>query len=639
MCGICGIVSREARQLNSIFDMNLLQSHRGPDGEGYLFIGSNGPRLFRNSKAASSLVDTCGFIALAHRRLAIIDCSDAGLQPMNNEESTHWISYNGEIYNYIELRNELKQYGHRFNTETDTEVVLAAYRQWGSDCFKRFNGMWALALWDDRNQRLVLSRDRFGIKPLHYRKDPDVFAFSSEIKPLLVDPEFSSAVNLNAVAAFLKWGLVNHNIETFFKDIFSFPPGHFAEIDLKNPSALKVVPYWNLNATGSVHSISHKEAANRFSELLLSSVKLRMRSDVPVGSCLSGGLDSSSIVCLMAKLSTDSRRSLTTITAGTPDSKTDETPWARIVSDHVNSSVSLVYPNEDKFIADLDSLIWHQEEPFTTASIYAQWLVMQSANQLGVPVLLDGQGADEILCGYRKFYLFHLQKMLKDLRFFQIAHEILAIVRRGDRGLFHWTQGHRYLPAFMRTHFSVSNELLLKAEFKRIWKNNHFAIGSGSSIANRQVDDITRFSVPSLLRYEDRNSMAWSIESRVPFLDYRLVDFLINLPVETKIYDGRTKYVLRKGMAGIVPQAILDRRDKIGFIAPQQAWMKGRLGEVVHDELGDGSKKFRLYPILQCDNLIKISKTTGRKSIEADNMLFRLLILNRWMHCFNVDIN
>ena len=631
MCGIAGVLSRDEALLNCIQVMVDVQTHRGPDGAGYLLMGE-AARL-SHAKAPEAL--SSDFLALGHRRLAIIDCTDAGAQPMSSVEGGDWISYNGEIYNYLELRDELEAAGHTFTTDSDTEVVLCAYQAWGTDCFKRFNGMWAMALWDGQRGRLVLSRDRLGVKPLYYSNVSDGLVFASEIKAILSTERIKPRLNLQVAMDFLKWSIVNHRDDSFFKDVHALPAGCFAIVD----ETRSVVPqsYWSLSCEADQFVADSEHAEAKFAELFRGAVALRLRSDVPVGSCLSGGLDSSAIVCQAQDLRVSKHEPIQTFSASSDDPRFDERKWCQIVNDTVGAASHYVFPSGEGFRRDLDDLIWHQEEPFTSASIYAQWSVMSAARESGVPVLLDGQGADEGLCGYRKFYLFYLRELASSGRWIRAIREGISLILRGDRGLLRWREGVRYLPKLLRSRLPSIADYLTPAGLSA-WDTSALQLGGGRSVRDRQIQDMTRLSVPSLLRYEDRNSMAWSIESRVPFLDYRLVEWLVCLPTSLKLSRGRTKALMRDSLRGLVPNAILDRRDKMGFGTAQEEWMRTSLSQEI--EQCFSAKNFPLAKIVEQSALINAFNLWQKgESVLPQQEFFRLFILARWMRCFNVKVD
>ncbi len=621
MCGIGGIVSPNPVNLSMIHEMMDIQSHRGPDGQGFLIYSKEGITI--NPERSNNIHGT---VALGHRRLSILDTSESGSQPMSLANQRFWITYNGEIYNYLELKSELQQAGYQFKTGTDTEVILTSYAAWGVDCFKKFNGMWALAILDLEQRVLVLSRDRFGEKPLHYFQYNESLIFSSEIKGIIAAaPQEDFTANTALITDYLRFGVANHTDETFFKEIKSFPPTSYAVISLDHPHHWTPKKYWHLLENEEISAISFEEAKHHLQELFLSSLKLRLRSDVPVGFCLSGGLDSSSIVCGVAKLA--SHDHLETFTAVSDLPQYSEKDWAESVINHVKAQPNFIQTQVSSFLDELPQLLWHQEEPFTTTSIYAQWSVMAQARGKSIPVLLDGQGADEILCGYRKFYLFYLQNLLKRKNISLFLKESFALMVRGDRNILNYRDGFRYLPPFLRNklegkgHQFIANNLL----------NSLINLGSSTTIAQKQHDDLFHFSLPSLLRYEDRNSMAWSIESRVPFLDHRLVEFLVSLPVEYKLHKGLSKYIMRQSFTNFVPSNILSRRDKMGFVTPQDVWMKGQLGNHILSQLQASKSWLKNYI-----NLPQLEESLQQgKSL---NQIFRVFILDQWIEKFNVRV-
>lgn len=551
---------------------------------------------------------------------------------MASTDGRDWVSFNGEIYNYLEIRAELMRAGFSFRTGTDTEVILAAYRAWGVDCFSRFNGMWGIALWDGAHRHLVLSRDRLGVKPLFFTTTAKGLVFSSEIKAILSTGLVAPRLNLRVAIDYLKWSMVNHHDETFFADIGSFPAGHYAVIDERLTVHPK--PFWSIEVGNAPETTEMEEAAPRFREIFRDSVALRMRSDVPVGSCLSGGLDSSAIVCQATELISGGADPLHIFNAASEDIRFDERQWCRLVQQRTGAHAHYVFPDGDGFATELDQLVWHQEEPFTTASIYAQWAIMRAARESGIPVLLDGQGADEGLCGYRKYYFFYLRELLAKGDIPTLLWEGMSLVLRGDRGLLRWRDGTRYLPAFLR-RAAVDLSSVLTQHGRDLWNESSLDLGGARSIRERQILDLQRYSVPSLLRYEDRNSMAWSVETRVPFLDYRLVEWLVSLDAGLKLRGGQTKAVMREGLRGLVPDRILDRRDKMGFVTAQELWMKARLGEMAKECLR--GRDFPLSSIIDGRRLANAFDPgdQGPPAIQQADV-FRVFILANWMRRFHV---
>lgn len=630
MCGIAGLVSARPMDLTDIFEMTRAQAHRGPDGSGHAFFGVDGAPPVLADTAEGALPRQAA-IAFGHRRLAIIDCTEGGHQPMGYDGGRLWITYNGEIYNYRELRDELRGLGHVFTSESDTEVILAAFRQWGTDCFSRFNGMWALAIWDRAERTLTLSRDRFGVKPLHVSTQDGVLAFASEIKGILACRRGRPQAALTAVHDYLVHGTLNTDGRTFFQGITAFPPACYAVLRPESSLAFEPVPYWSLDP-GRELELPFEQACEQFASLFRSAVQLRMRSDVPVGACLSGGLDSSSIVCAMRQQ--EQGGAIHTFTARFPEPEFDESAWARIAIDHARVQGHFSSPTEAGYLSELDQLVWHQEEPFSTASIYAQWLVMKQAREERIPVLLDGQGADEILGGYKKFYAFHLLSLARRGRVLAAGREAIALARYGDRGYLRWREAVRYMPRFLQPKTGTARDWL-GAGVAEAGRASQVSLGAAGGLRQRQVMDLTAYSVPSLLRYEDRNSMAWSVESRVPFLDYRLAEFVLALPVGHKLRQGRTKALLRTALRGLVPDRILDRRDKMGFVTPQSRWMEGAMGRHMEALLGSASAPVREW--IDTGGLLQAWRRADagqRQTMQA--VMFRAGTLAQWANRFAV---
>lgn len=633
MCGIAGIISPKEVPLTMIGPMTRVQAHRGPDGERFAFIDANGSCHITDQPNC----DKPACVALGHRRLAIIDTSTAGLQPMASTDGDYVICYNGEVYNYVELRDELVALGYQFQTATDTEVVLTAYREWKEGAFSRFNGMWALAIWDKRRQELILSRDRFGVKPLHFTHNEGTLHFASEIKGLLAAGA-NRKLNRERAADFLRWGTVNHTNETFFDGIHSFPPGHYVVLTRSQLREVRPVPFWRPPAAEKLGSsdISSAEAEAEFRRLFSSSVSLRLRSDVPVGACLSGGLDSSSIVCAASELLPVGHR-LATFTSASDNPAFDERAWSDLVNRQCDAEPHTVIPTAEGFSKDFDDLLQAQDEPFPSASIYAQYLLMRSAREAQIPVLLDGQGADEALCGYRKYVVYSLLEAYKSSKWIDLMAGLGWWVAQGDKGLVRLSEGVRYLPAFLRRGNADPMSAMIAPCFQDAWNASRPQSDlSTYRSSERQIDDILRFSVPPLLRYEDRNSMAWSIESRVPFLDYRLVEFLLGLPTSLKVGRAQTKSLLRRALRGNVPDKILDRRDKMGFVTPQHIWMQGPLKAPFRQAFL--SKDYAINDLVSGAQATDLLDAKGYWAGVSMNAAFRVFTLNRWAQLNSVSM-
>ncbi len=583
MCGIAGIVSFKGIELGSLKAMSKALQHRGPDGFGYLlYYNNSGIRLWQNQEFDQTEKDEA-VIGFAHRRLSIIDLSAASLQPMVDEMGAISVVYNGEIYNYLELRTELERLGYTFRTRGDTEVLLKAYLAWGLECVQYFNGMWAFVLLDIPNQRLVFSRDRFGIKPLYYTIQNDALYFASEIKGLLAAYGVDRAPNETTVARFLLTGLTDHTDETFFDGIFKFPAAHSAAVSLRDGSLkMQPRPYWSFPSKEFVGT--EPEAVEQFRSLFLDAVSVHARSDVPVGTCLSGGLDSSSIVCISEILRRNHEipnYSHSAYGYCPADEQFSERTCMQTVVDTSSIRMHYVEVSQRDFISSLRHILKAQDEPFGSASIAVQWAVFRCARETGMIVMLDGQGADEIMAGYHYYFNSLAAQLLSKLalfRFLRFRAEyqreigpfplslkatviglMPPILRRALRGA-----KLKNLPGIPKGRIRPVMCSDLLGQYVSIPPDETRPPFSLNNVLKKDVQSV---SLPALLRYEDRNSMAHSIEARVPFLDYRLVDFVFTLPDDWKIRGTTTKYILRQAMRGILPETIRLRKDKLGFKA------------------------------------------------------------------------
>jgi asparagine synthase (glutamine-hydrolysing) len=600
MCGIAGIYQPGGKvRPEEILGMTRAIRHRGPDDEGYLLAtvstgeavpwgGEDTPAgvyaaMFPFSPKAplSQGESSAADLAFGHRRLSIIDLSPAGHQPMCDDEGRSWIVYNGEVYNYIEIRSELETLGHRFRTASDTEVILRAYREWGPACLGRLNGMWGLCIWDVPARKLFCARDRLGIKPFYYTLAGGRFAFASEIGALL-ELRLPREADDGLLWDFLRYGLVEHTAGSCFAGLRKLAPGHWLEVDAS--LSLREGCYWEVLPAEELQSDRpDSEWASRFRDLMESAVSLRLRSDVPVGSCLSGGLDSSSIVCLAARhlAAGGGGHRMQTFSACFEDRRFDEREYAAPVIDSTGAEPNLIFPSGEGLRAALERLLAHQGEPFAAPGVYSQWEVFRAARAKRVPVLLDGQGADEQLAGYRKFLYFYLQELWRRRRLGRLAREALFHVTSAE--VLRTTSpssGLRYLGGKLG-FLDPGKGLWATAQADPGRTRPDFGLGGG--LGGRFRKDLSTFSLPALLRYEDRNSMAHSVESRLPFLDYRVVEFLATVPFAMKIRDGWTKYILRQALKGILPERVRRRKSKLGFSTPEDEWMRVSLKDLALD--------------------------------------------------------
>lgn len=633
MCGIAGIIAPKGFDPHTLMSMTHLVSHRGPDGFGFAYAERNTQapvEIIHDENRVPNL--SYPVIGLGSRRLAIVDLSPQGNMPMKSSDGSCCVTYNGEIYNYRELRVELEREGHRFHSETDTEVILEAYLEWGEECLQHFNGMWSFALLDQRLQRLFCARDRFGVKPFYYALFDGCFYFGSEIKQILHASAMPRVANARTVYHFLDRGLLDHSPETFFEDVRQLPGGHWLTLDLSASLSPVVQRYWELPLQPQ-EQMSDVDSIEEFRSRFETAVKLRLRSDVPVGSCLSGGLDSSSIICEAQRVAPE--RHFHTFSACFEEPALDERDFISAVVKATNGAVHWTFPKQEGFWRNIEAFLYHQDEPVASTNVYAQWCVMQEAQKQGIPVLLGGQGADELLCGYQKyryFYLWHLFQA-RDSRFLR---ESRLWLRNGTRSWWTITDASNYFPAPLRRAFS-SIRRLCPSQFKKELREPQLMLGAGKSLGDRQKTDVMYTSLPALLHYEDRNSMAHSIEARLPFLDYRLAEFAINCPPHLKMRDGWSKWVLRQAVAGTLPDKVRLRKTKLGFDTPQAAWMRFGM-QNGHRDLWD-SPVLHMERFLSPEKLLRESMRFLQEESGAlpAGPLFRAMCLEQWARVHHVS--
>lgn len=542
-------------------------AHRGPDGV---------DQVIRD-----------GRVGLGHRRLAIIDLSDDASQPMRSASGCEVI-LNGEIYNYVELRAELAGAGAPFRTSSDTEVLLAAYDRWGADCLRRLNGMFAFAIYDPTRRTLFLARDRFGEKPLYYHRASDgTFLFASEIKALLTYPGVAARANGQSVYRFLRHKLSELEPATYFDGITSLPPAHYLELGVDDGREI-LRRYWSLD--GAVQDPRpRRELVAAYRDLLEDSIGIRLRADVAVGTSLSGGIDSSAVVGYLAKGRRVKRQH--TFSARFPGWTLDEGRYIADVSALSRARSHEVEPVPSA--ADLEKVIWHQDQPFGSLSIYAQWSVMRLAQEHGVTVLLDGQGADETLAGYHFYFAALFRYLLRTGRWLALAREMRGFsAARGTARLrslafYAVPEPAARLLRRLRTGPGISTGFARTQAPARVRApGDRFRTDLDGMLAST----LSETMLPGLLRYADRNSMAFGREIRLPYLDHRLVELAFSLPWDMKLHGGQTKHVLREAMSDYLPDSVRRRKDKIGYAPPQAAWLRGALREWADDLLA--SRRF-----------------------------------------------
>lgn len=648
MCGITGVVNLKHNVDKKLFvRMNNIIKHRGPDDEGYTIIAPN--KIVKAYGIDSAIAIKERYINIedieeefpiifGHRRLSILDLSENGHQPMSDETDNIHITYNGEIYNYIEIREELKEKGYKFKTNCDTEVILNSYKEWGEDCVNHFNGMWAFAIFDKEKSKIFCSRDRFGVKPFYYYYDEDKIIFSSEAKQIIEDSNIERIANDKVIYNFLFYGNNDYNEDTFFKNIYALPPSHnmIIYLDFENKKTkIEKKRYYDFKREGIEKN--EDNAIKKFKEDFKRSIEYRLRSDITVGSCLSGGLDSSSVVtqaCNNLKDEGKNNNFQTFTACYNENPEIDERYFSQKVVQKSGCKENLIFPNEENLEKDIEKVTWHQDFPFPSLSIYAQWNVMKGAAKKNVKVLLDGQGADETLLGYERYAIYLLRDNFKHFKFITMLKNynyLKSNLNVGVKRIVTYFLSFSHIDLLKYFVKRIKNFNTLNNQFLRENKHNKDYV---KNVNFKDCFELIRTEVffsnlGSLLRYEDRDSMAFSIETRVPFLDYKLVENEMKIPVDLKIKDGWTKNILRKAMKDDMDQEVVYRKNKLGFVAPQKDWLNELDEEYINSYLNNMKTK-------KYFNVEKIKHVFKNKT--NDELRWKFLSLEIWMKLFDVKI-
>lgn len=597
-------------------------AHRGPDGEGWAEFAS-----------------PAGKVVLGHRRLSIFDLSPAGQQPMADRAGRYHLVFNGAIYNFHEIRTVLEAKGIPFHSRSDTEVLLHALAYWGLDALARLRGMFAFVFWDDAEKRLLIARDRFGIKPLYFRAVGGGLVFGSEIKQLVEWPGHPRpGGNAPRIRDFLSRGMSDHTGETLFESVMQLRGGECMAFDLGAGMAAPLPARWYRPPEALV-DCSEGEAAARFGLLFADAVRTHLVADVEVGSCLSGGLDSSAIVAEAARRMRQDNAPgrLRTLTAGYEVARVDERAYARMVAEAAGVESHAVLPHADDLIARMAEITWQQDEPFGSTSIFAQFRVFEEARRLGIKVMLDGQGADELLAGYHAAFPIALAMHARSGR----LGDALALIRARRRihGASITGQMARFVSALLPAGAAHAARTAYRRHAWHDWLRPAGGSEQAPEAAPRDLDAHCRAmtasqNLPMLLHWEDRNSMAHGIEARVPFLDHPLAEFLLSLGNAHKISGIETKRVLRLAMRGLVPDPVLDRQDKLGFATPESEWARGPMGEVLREGVEIACRRFP--GILRADGVraLAAGMLDGRRAV--DPWLWRVVNLGVWAERFSV---
>jgi len=639
VCGIAAILSSNSRQdWGAIARITAVLNHRGPDDEGFVFLDGSGRYVLGEAVEHSRAPSFQPEVALGFRRLSIIDLSPQGHQPMCNEDGSVWLVFNGEIYNYLELARTLRERGHTFRSSSDTEVILHAYEEWGSACVNEFNGMWAFALWDARRRRLFCSRDRFGVKPLYYSWDEKTFCLASEPKGILASGLVPAKVNFPYLIRFLTDSVQQDGEETFYEGILSLLPAHSLILE---GGKLRRFRYWDYDHPSVSRRYDFSDPDHTFRGLLIDSVRIRLRSDVPVGACLSGGLDSSSIVGIVSHL--NEKRSLDTFSATFDFKRNDESAYMRLAAKASGSRSHFIRVDPRELAEVMPRIVWHLDGPCLSASTYPFWKVSQLASEQ-VKVLLDGQGADELLGGYFGFFPACVVESARAALRTRSAKALVgagaqlagAVRTAGWRQLYFLYRDYSLLGRKLRLHRCyLRSEAVIRPEMRAFAerRNGHKPEATPRKFADELTQVLyehhSRSNLPGLLQYADGISMAHSLEARLPFLDYRLVEFCFALPPETKIRGTTTKWLLRRAMRGLVPDAILDRGDKIGFATPFASWIRGPLRDFMMDTL-DGTHA-RQCGVFDPVTLRKVIQRHVSGRLDMSFYIWRWLATELWL--------
>ena len=643
MCGIGGIINLENKSIDIIDGANIISKtlrHRGPDDEGFLFFNDNKTVCaFGEDTQQESISNKLNYGAsthisqiqqqeyrgvFVHRRLSIIDLSESGHQPMCSSNKKVWITYNGEIYNYIELRNELESLGHQFKTPSDTEVLLNSYLQWGTECLQKFNGMFAFALYDEEKKKLFCARDRSGVKPFYYYFKAGIFCFASEIKALRALPFIETSLNERALQHYLLHDVIEYEPEGFLKNIFELFPSHYLELDLQTKQ-IGINRYFDIVIentftpyNGNDFSVCKEETA----QLVTDSILKRLRADVPVGCCLSGGIDSSIISGVIA----NHNKNFNAFTATFPEETIDESKYAKDVVDFTKANWHTVTPAANELQIDLKKLIYALDIPIWSTSTYAQFRVMQLAKQNNIKVVLDGQGSDELFAGYPHYYTTYINELLRNKQFKQAASEIKSF---GNNFWFSYTKENT-----KRQLQYNSNKKLLNADFVKEHNSPNGLKSSFSNLNEHLHYDFFGGRLKTYLRCEDRCSMHHSVESRTPFADDTfLITKALNIPASYKIKNGTSKYILRESMKNQLPNSVYERKDKMGFVTPHNKWLSHLLQnntDLLHSEVLKPFFSDRFF--VKTDRLSKKDyRLKSSSDFKEDTLTFKALVFAIWL--------
>ena len=609
MCGLSGIVSyqQNATLVKSISSVLQAIQHRGPDDEGFVFFEGNTPtpvfgndtplnvkqsNLLYSPKIGIEAIDTNANVVLAHRRLSILDLSAYAHQPLCNEDENYWIAFNGEIYNYKVIREELIALDYQFTSTSDTEVVLKAYIAWGAACLAKFNGMWSFVIYDKNQQKLFGARDRFGVKPFYYIHNNNYFAFCSEIKGLLKLDGFEKKINPKAVYDYLVLGKMELDAETFFKGIFELKPATYFELEV-NTKKITFKNYYQLHTNLNWEKVDKTKSATIVADLktkITEAISTRLNADVKTGTCLSGGIDSSIVVGTINELLKQKKieqigEKQEVFTASYPDNAIDESKWAKLVVEQTKTNWNQTFPTAIQLKEQLEDLVYAQDIPFGSSSTFSQYKVMELIHSKNVKVTLDGQGADELFGGYANHFTNFITHAFKSFSFSAIRQNLKNAHPNSS------ADGRKNVIKLPLQKFIIQNfqsfyfKKFIQHEPELTFVNQHLISDNQNrfGLINDKIKStfngllhyqFTEYGLKHLLRTADRNSMRFSVESRMPFADdIDLITTVFNISGSYKIQHGKSKYLLREAMKDVLPNEIYNRTDKIGFATPEKKWL------------------------------------------------------------------
>lgn len=640
MCGISGLVIKKQNSVNLkevVHAMSQSIKHRGPDGEGFLFanesqtipVSTNDSPSFKrfdlNYVPQKNISEVNGNfnIAFAHRRLSIIDLSESGHQPMALSDGKYWITYNGEIYNYLELKKELEAEGAKFVSSSDTEVVLHAYKLWGVDCLDKFNGMWSFCLYDVEKQELFCARDRFGVKPFYYVDNDNAFAFASEQKAFVKSGLIKAEMNEKALHNYLINNRMEPEENNFFEGIKELWPSHYLIYNLKSHQ-IHTYRYFKLEPDYDYETdlLSDEEVIKQIREKLINAVDLRLRSDVAVGSCLSGGVDSSVLAALMSK---DRKNPVYFFTSVFKNKEGDESYFADLMAKHVNGIHKTIEPTSEGLFKELETLVYSQDVPIWDTSTYAQYKVMELAKQNNIKVVLDGQGADELFAGYHHHFVAKWNYLMS-------YGNVFGMIRDMNQS-----------KKTIASPFSLFIKEKIKANYNTYLKNNapYFKddfvnkyetvnpVQYLDKVNHQLAYDITNARLKAFLKCEDRCGMWHSVESRTPFSDdIELINLLFSINGNRKMKNGISKYFLREAVKDQLPKEIYSRYDKMGFETPMNKWI-GSNYKAIFEEVEAANFSFAKTSVL------KQKFESGTAGTNEIKLLYKWWVLVKWRKVFS----